>query len=69
MVERGRHLRFAEESPRHVGIGGEGPGQLLDRDLPAQLTVDPAVDHPGRTPPELAPDLVAREGPLDKLHL
>ena len=50
VVERGEDLRLALEAGQPIGIGGEGLGKQLDRDVAAELRVRRPVDvaHPAR---------------------
>jgi hypothetical protein len=51
MIQRCQQTRFAFQPTAAVGVGGELPGQDLDRDVAPELRVAGAVDlpHPART--------------------
>ena len=69
VVEGGQDLGLALEPGEPIGIGGEGLGEELERDLAAQGRVGGAVDLTHAPGPEGRGDLVVRQGLSDQDRL
>ncbi len=58
MVQRGKYLRFALESPQPVGIVGQVIGQHFNGHIAFQTRIVRKIDHPHAAAADLSLDFV-----------
>jgi hypothetical protein len=62
VVERGQHLRLAEEARHPAGVGGESPGEDLDGYVAVEFGIGRAPHFAHTALAELRRDAVVRDG-------
>ena len=67
MVEAGEQAGLGHEAGSHRGVGGEGAGQLLDRDHAVQLLVTTLQHDAPAASSELTADVVRGQGGGDEI--